>query len=159
MGHCVTGLIARAEILQPFARDRSLHSPVPLYADLVILPLRDRDLDSFLKPPLTGYPEGFTYLASSLVQELLAASAEGNLMYFETEYFGGAGSQGAAVFRAGKFAYGPKAAVAGPINEALALLGVPSSSSGVDAFQTVGLGRYRWTADWLELDDDDDDDD
>lgn len=156
MGHCVTGLIARAEILQPFARERSLHAPIPLHADLVILPLRDRDLDSFLKPPLAGYPEGFTYLASSLVQELLAASVDGSLMYFETEYFGGAGSQGAAVFQSGAIAYGPKAAEVGPINEALALLGVRTSTSGVDAFQSVGLGRHRWTADWLGLDDDDD---
>jgi hypothetical protein len=154
MGHCVTGLIARPEVLEAFARERSLHAPVPLHGDLSILPLRDSDLDSFLKPPLTGYPEGFTYLASSLVQELLAASVNGGLLYFETEYFGGKGSQGAAVFRAGEIAYGPKAAEVGPINEALGFLGVHTSSSEVDAFQTVGLDRHRWTAAWLGLDDD-----
>lgn len=153
MGHCVTGLIARPEILEAFAQDRSLHGPVPLYGELSILPLRERDLDSFLKPPLADYPDGFTYLASSLAQELLAASMDGGLLYFETEYFGGTGSQGAAVFRGGEIAYGPKVAEFGPINEALELLGVRSSSSEVDAFQTVGLDRHRWTADWLDVDD------
>jgi hypothetical protein len=77
-------------------------------------------------------------------------------MYFETEYFGGTGSQGAAVFRAGEVAYGPKAAVSGPINEALALLGVRTPSVGTDAFEAVGLGRHRRTDDWLGIEDDDD---
>ncbi len=155
MGHFVTGLIARPEVLAAFAREHSLHGPVPLYGDLAILPLRDSDLDSFLEPPLTGYPEGFAYLASSLVQELLTASMDGSVMYFETEYFGGAGSQGAVVFRSGEIAYGPKAAKDGPINEALSLLGIRTTAPGADAFQTVGLGKHRRTADWLGLEDDD----
>ena len=65
MGHCVTGLIAKNDILEPFAQERSLHAPLLLYADLSILPLRERDLDAFLKPPLEGYPEGFMYLSAS----------------------------------------------------------------------------------------------
>ena len=77
-------------------------------------------------------------------------------MYFETEYFGGLGLQGAAVFQVGDIAYGPKAAKFGPINEALALLGVRTPASELDEFQTVGIGRYRSTADWLGVEDDDD---
>lgn len=87
--------------------------------------------------------------ASSLVQELLTASMGGSVMYFETEYFGGAGSQGAAVFRSGEIAYGPKAAEVGPIIEALELLEIRTSAQGADAFQTVGLGRHRQTVDLL----------
>jgi len=149
MGHSVTGLVGAQELLERFAERRALHPPVSLIEGLAILPLRDRDLDAFLLPPMTGHPEGFTYLSEQLAKELRLASVGGMLMYFETEYFGGSGVQGAAVFCDGATVFGPKAAEFGPINEALARLGVRVSSPGRDEFDTVGLDRHRHTEDWL----------
>ena len=94
-----------------FARERSLHVPVSLAQGLEILPLRDKDIDSFLEPPLTGCPENFTYLFEQLVQEIKSASFGTPVMYFETEYHGGAG--------------GPKERLSMPMErQCLVLLGV-----------------------------------
>jgi hypothetical protein len=150
MGHFVTGLIAKPETLAAFAQKHSLHAPVPLATNLAFLPLRDDDLDSFLKPPLTGHPNGFTYLSEQLSRQLAAESVASPIMYFETEYFGGNGGQGAAVFSGGALTFGPEWAEIGPINTALALLGVRVIAPAQDEFETVGLYRHRSTEDWLE---------
>lgn len=150
MGHFVTGLIAKPEALSAFAEKRSLHGPVELTAGLALLPLRDDDLDSFLSPPLTDHAAGFTYLSQQLRQELAAASVDGPLMYFETEYFGGTGAQGAAVFEDGRLVFGPASADFGPINAALALMGVQVVAPAHDQFESVGLHRHRHTEDWLD---------
>ena len=73
-------------------------------------------------------------------------------MYFETEHFGGNGRQGAVVFQNGTAVFGPKSAEHGPINEALACLGVRVAAPAHDEFETVGLIRHRHTEDWLKPD-------
>lgn len=40
---------------------------------------------------------------------------------------------------------------AGPINEALRLIGVTLAAPDVDEFEAVGLARYRHTDDWLKM--------
>jgi hypothetical protein len=150
MGHFVTGLIAKRDPLVSFALKHALRGPIPLTQSFEMLPLRDEDIDSFLAPPLTGQPSGFNYLSEQLVQELTAASVDAPIMYFETEYFGGVGAQRAAVFAGGALVYGPASAESGPINEALTVLGVVVTPPAADAFDTVGLGQYRHTEDWLE---------
>jgi hypothetical protein len=150
MGHVVTGIIATPEALRQFAARHSLHAPVLLNAGLAMLPLRDVDLDSFLEPPQTGHVQGFTYLCEQLSRELIAASVGCAFMYFETDYFGGVGAQGAAVFRDGSLVFGPKSAKIGPINQALSMLGIRTVAPAHDEFETVGLHRHRHTEDWLD---------
>jgi hypothetical protein len=151
MGHFITGLIAEPQLLPSFASQKSLHRPVALNHGLGFLPLRDEDIDSFTAPPQTGYPEGFNYLSEQLATEIARASQDGVIVYIETEYFGGTGSQGAALFENGALTYGPKSAELGPINEALRMIGVTSDASAVDEFEAVGLTRHRSNADWLDL--------
>ena len=153
MGHTVTGLIAKPATLSAFAQKHSLHAPIALAAGLAILPLRDDDIDAFLKPSQSRHREGFIYLSEELLRALNAASFDGPLVYFETDYAGGAGTQGAVVLRDGALAFGPKCARLGPINEALALLGVRVVAPARDEFETVGLHRHRSTEDWLECND------
>ena len=150
MGHAVTGLIASPETLQSFARAHKLHEPIPLEQGVALLPLRDEDIDLFISPPQTGWVGGFNYLSEQLIQKLSDASSEGPVLYFETEYFGGIGSQGAAVFNSGAIAFGPKSSEGGAINDALAFLGVQVAPGSFDAFESVGLHRHRHTEDWLE---------
>lgn len=73
-------------------------------------------------------------------------------MYFETEYHGGHGGQGAAVFLNGDLIFGPQWDEFGPINHALMLLGVKIEPPAMDEFDTVGLYRHRSTEDWLSGD-------
>jgi hypothetical protein len=155
MAHCVTGVIARVGLGEAFARKNSLRAPVQLSGELVIVPLRDVDLDSFLTLPLTGGNEGFVYLSDQLMESLVDSSVQGMVMYFETEYFGGIGTQGAVVLEHGKVLLRPRVAESGPINEALALFGVEVRPPARDEFDTVGLGRYRSTDAWLSLFEDD----
>ena|SRR5262245_24042472 len=150
MGHAVRGLIARPETLEALACKHSLRPPVALSAGLAILPLRDTDLDSFLDRPFSSNPEHASLLSEEFMGELGTASRGGALMYFETDYFGGQGTQAAAVFQDGALVFGPESAELGPINAALQLLGVRIAPPAVDEFDTVGLGRHRHTNDWLE---------
>lgn len=150
MGHCVTGLIANPRVLASFAAARSLHAPVSLQQGLALLPLRDDDIDSFVKPSVSGRPTGFKYLSDEFVRELAAASLAGAILYFETDYAGGAGTQGAAVFDGGLVVFGPASSGRGPINRALASLGVRSDAAATDEFESVGLHHHRRTEDWME---------
>lgn len=137
--------------MEEFARQKALPAPVPLVAGLALLPLRDEEMDSFLPPPLTGWHEEFASLTDQLMSELGKASRSGRVMYFETDYFGGPGGQGAVVMENENVIYGPVYADIGPINAALALLGVTVAAPARDEFETVGLDRHRSTEDWLEL--------
>ena len=150
MGHRVTGLIAETKSLADFASTHGLHAPVPLQRGLALLALRPDDIDAFLAPPLTGHALGFTYLSEQLVKELLVLSAHAPVMYFETDYFGGAGGQGSAVFAGGKAVYGPVWAASGAINAALAHWGIRSDAGAPDAFDAIGLGRHRTTDGWVQ---------
>jgi hypothetical protein len=150
VGHRVTGLIAKSTILEAFSREHSLHRPVALTGELAILPLRDIDLDSFLVAPSSYETEGFQYLSKQLLDELRRSSQQGPLMYFETEYFGGKGGQGAAVFQDGGLIFGPQWAGIGPVNQGLKLLGIRVEPSARDEFETVGLHRHRDTERWLD---------
>lgn len=155
MAHYLTALIGPPAALDAFARARKLHAPISLPQGLAILPLRDKHIDSFLSPPLTGYFEGFNYLSEQLALELKQASEGCSVVYIETEYFGGVGSQGAALFSDGRIVFGPSAAGAGPINEALHRLGVKVISPAYDEFEAVGLNRHGHATVWLgKLDDD-----
>ena len=150
MAHFVKGLIAARPVLERFARRHALHEPAGLAVGLAILPLRDSDLDSFLKGPYSGDPEGDYYLSEQFSEELRAASRGAAIMYFETEYFGGCGAQAAVLFQDGELIFGPAAAKFGPINGALKLLGVRAEPPARDEFETVGLGRHRTVEDWLK---------
>ena len=150
MGHIVTGLIARPIILEAFSRAHSLHGPVALADDLAILPLREADLSRLQCAPSDDEAGGFQHLSKQLLDQLRHSSHEGALMYFETEYFGGDGGQGAAVFQDGDLVFGPHWAEVGPINQALKLLGVSCEPSDRDEFEAVGLHLHRNAEGWLK---------
>ncbi|MFT2720119.1 hypothetical protein ACMT4L_08965 [Deinococcus sp. A31D244] len=71
------------------------------------------------------------------------------MAYVEAEYFGGTGSQVAAVWDGGRVFWGPERRERGPINHALRLLGVHRTDSH-DEFGSVGLDRHRHLEDWLD---------
>jgi len=125
--------------------------PVVLRGDLAILPLRDVDLAPFQTALLDTTGDAWQYLSEQLLEELRRSSLyRGPLMYFETEYFGGLGGQGAAVFRDGELIFGPHWAAIGSINHALKLLGVRIEGPSRDEFETVGLHLHRFTDEWLK---------
>lgn len=66
--------------------------------------------------------------------------------YVEAEYFGGVGSQAAAVLEDGRSILGPIVA-RDAIDQALRLLGVVAGDHR-DEFDALGLGHHRDTHDW-----------
>jgi hypothetical protein len=150
MGHFVTGLIARPTVLEAFSREHSVHWPVALAGGLAILPLRKIDLDSFQALPSDDKAEGLQYLSKQFLDKLRRSSHRRPLMYFETEYFGGVGGQGAALFQDGELIFGPRWAKIGPINHALKLLGITIEPPALDEFETVGLHLHGDTEGWLK---------
>ena len=92
---------------------------------------------------------GFNYLFPKLLPKLESASRGSWVVYAETEYFGGAGGQGAVAIRDGSVIYGPRAAECDCINHALASVGVQVKAPAHDEFETVGLHLHRWTNGWV----------
>ncbi|PXA91489.1 hypothetical protein DMC47_25625 [Nostoc sp. 3335mG] len=88
-------------------------------------------------------------MSEGLETSLRQASVGGQLAYIETNYFGGAGSQAAALFRDGAVVMRAAKPIDRlpahedhPINSALRHLGV-AASRDMDEFDALGLGRFR----------------
>jgi hypothetical protein len=98
---------------------------------------------------------GFLYSHSRLLEALAVRSGEDGLAYIEAEFFGGAGDQGAVLFRHGEVEwlseFGPIGRVMPitPVSEALKRLGV-NRDKFPDEFEALGVGRHRETQDWLD---------
>lgn len=150
MTHEIEGIIIPAT--HPARQLNGFRSAVrkTLRQGMVIVPLGDaligeigRDgLDDAANP----FPE-FRCMSASLANLLSDLSADGPVAYIETEYFGGAGDQAAAVWKDRELAFGPEKQEIGPINAALAHLGVTTEGDR-DAFEAVGLHRHRSTEGW-----------
>lgn len=128
MAHAIQGLLLRAEGADALARTWPAAKWISLQADIVWLPLR---------PEPASEDCGFEYWSDALEAQLIALSLQHAVAYFETEYFGGAGTQNATVFRAGQ-----RVLERGSVNEALGLLGVERGASR-DAWDAVGLTQHR----------------
>ncbi len=77
------------------------------------------------------------------VRELMERySFHTKLAYIETDYFGGAGTQGGLLYENGSAAVAPQVSGAGVINALLSELGV-RCGSGKDEFDSLGLSKYR----------------
>jgi len=102
--------------------------------------------------PAQLFPPGFEVVLADW-------SVVDSVVYVEAEYFGGVGSQFAAVWRDGALALGPlvlaeddprPAPGMSPISQALRYLGV-SADGHYDEFDAIGLGRHRGVEDWLRV--------
>jgi hypothetical protein len=104
----------------------------------------------------TGDMLGFFLLPGGFGDTLAAWSAEAAVAYVEADFFGGIGSQSAAVWGGGQLAFGPLHTAVGepfpvegsPIAQALRRMGVGRGRHR-DEFDAVGLGRHRDHEGWL----------
>jgi hypothetical protein len=77
-------------------------------------------------------------------------STDGPLVYVETAYFGGEGTQAATVWIDGEEAFGPTIGDIGVINTGLRMIGVVCTVD-CDEFDTIGLRDFRGNEDFDEL--------
>ena len=124
-------------------------SVVSLPQGLIMAPLADgaRQRLGLSFCPLTDEGED-PRLPESVVDLLRSLSRDGRAAYIEAEIFGGAGLQACLLADAGEIVDTIYVDVHA-INAALAFLGV-TAEGGQDEFDAVGLGRHRWTEEWME---------
>lgn len=127
MGHAIRVLVARYEQLA--AADLGACVPAPLAQGYGLAVAPDWDDEKKLLERLG---------------EVLGRSSA--VAYIWTDYFGGAGTQGARVWTPSD-ATGRMVTGSGSINAALALIGV-MRADGYDEFDSIGLGWYRSNEDW-----------
>lgn len=172
MGHDVTALIGSADSLCELSDLFGSPEPTELAPGLFIVPLDETRLDLLSDDAAPTY-EGFTHLNAALEAALLAKVGSADVLYVETQYFGGAGCQGAALLTggrvdwreiavtrrepAGRLSWFRRAFRSGevskpqqpsrtPINQGLSALGVRPGADR-DEFDSVGLGRFRSLSD------------
>jgi hypothetical protein len=149
MGHDVQAFISSRALLERVHQQYSGSQVVELTQGLALLPLLDTVYDAIPAEEDIGIRDRrFLFLSSKIVQLIVRYSTNGSIGYLETNYFGGAGGQGAILANEGEVIYGPEW---GPdsINSILRMLGV-SNGDARDEFDAVGLGRFRSNEDWIE---------
>ncbi|WP_125461708.1 MULTISPECIES: hypothetical protein [Rhodomicrobium] len=145
MGHQISALIARAPIDAEAARQFDL--PVIIENDFAIVGLDATHSDHWSKElGLENTELSEMVLDRPVTHEFARRLGMERYALIETDYFGGAGEQCAAVYCGLTIAM---PATPDGINAALKLLGVKRKSD-VDEFDTIGLGRHRSFDDQFE---------
>lgn len=145
MGFCLQAIIGAQQTMLRHAPDFRNAQVVPLAQGMAMIPLTD-ELYSEIG---VGGEVDFFYKLSTHVEEWgERISDESPVAYIEADFFGSIGDQSALVWRDGSRCLGPLH-TGNAINDALHLLGARGNSP-LDEFDSVGLGRHRDTAAWLE---------
>lgn len=155
MAYELRAVIAEMDIVERLASDWHLASAVRLEQGYGLIPMTDElhaDIIELADCDDTSPIPEFGHFSQGLLKVIERASNRGPVAYVEAEFFGGPGFQSAAVWFKGRFTLSPvrsNPASSYPfaINLALERLGVVNAA-GKDAFDTLGLGRYRATSDW-----------
>jgi hypothetical protein len=151
MAHCVHGFVALRSDLEKSIATLPKAGLCELSQGFAFVPITDAMVDP--SEPVSSQ-QMFSELTRRLEEWGLACSANFSIVYLETEYFGGLGSQAAIVWRAGKTVFGParekamQATLERPINGVLRCIGVQRGTMS-DEFQAIGLHRFRNDDDWL----------
>lgn len=149
MGHSITAVIGAPAVVARVVDAAGCPAPTDLKFGLQIAPLGHQQIDQLTQLQPGERFDGFIYLSAGLQNALIDAIVQGTLVYLETDYFGGTGSQAAAVLSAGSVVMRASMPVGreparrkDPINTALRALGI-EAATGEDEFDTIGLRRFR----------------
>jgi hypothetical protein len=143
VSYVIQALVARPETLAraelPGARI------VALPQNLALIPLKGivRRPLRLTERPLTDEP--VKPLSEELVALLVRLSARARVVYLEAGFYGGAGLQASVLAEQGQL--DEPVISRSAINEALEYFDVDTAGA-VDAFDALGLGRFRHTEDW-----------
>jgi len=105
MGHCINAFLGYNERINYIAKNWLDRRTVQLQQGLSMLFLTDDFFDDITELVNLKYCQtydGFIYLTSAIMEFLEVNSYDGKLAYFETNYFGGNGTQSAILYENGK---------------------------------------------------------
>ena len=153
MGHCIRAILGNSEKINALAESWS-RKPIQLSQGLSMLFLTD-DLFDDVTESVNVDNEieivGFNYFTSAIAFVLAEHTQNGKLAYFETEYFGGSGTQTAILYEKGKPKFpaiftddtkGKCPAEKRAINMILKEFNVLKLNEK-DEFDSIGLGNFR----------------
>ena len=147
MSYTIRALVAQKQALDKlvvsFKTARVVELNVP---DFALVPLVQEFLEE-LDDKSEPFPVKI-YVPEKLVARIVQISNTTPLAYIQADIFGGFGDQGAIVWDAGQVVYKQITSRIGAINGALHKLGIQKTIEQ-DEFDCLGLGRYRWTNDWV----------
>ena len=155
MAYTISALIAPEDILNASIVSNSPMRVVALSQNFGLIPItkavqQPRDVKDMI-----GFDEEypFHHLSDSVRKFALNVSFADRIAYVEAEFFGGIGYQSAVVWENGNAILGPFLAQnlprrEMPINRVLRKLGVQTAEE-MDEFDTLRLGRYRHTDQWV----------
>jgi hypothetical protein len=152
MAYMLTAVVAAPGIAEAVAAGLADTRRVPLTYELGLVPIAGASGQNFgdEQPLLLEQP-----FPGRLGELLAESSAVGAVVYLEAAFHGGSGEQASMVWKRGTVVLGPLVDLdvtpspSAPINRALRRLGVRVEPPAEDEFETVGLGRHRWTGQWL----------
>lgn len=153
-------LLAPSPVLAQLAARAPSLAAVPLGPSVSLVPLTDELFDELAEDSGATHEEAFAKFPPGLDRVLAELSRIAPVAYVEANYFGGMGSQAAAVWQGGALRYGPeridddvvepRPISERPVNRALRRLGVRVDPEALDEWDTVRLGRHTDSEDWLE---------
>lgn len=115
---------------------------------ITLLPMTEELFDQINHLSISPDIDKFEYLTENIEREILKIIKDSHYAYVEAEYHGGQGGQMAIIWdkshRKSILEFGQQ-----KINSVLKGFGV-RAEIGKDEFDTLGLGRYRNTMDWIE---------
>jgi hypothetical protein len=151
MGQHISAIICKPSVDVERASEFDL--PIIRSGDFVILPMDARHSDDWTERLGIGFGGSHSKVIfdGRFAHHVAAIVAEVDYALIETDYFGGAGDQVAAVYLIGQELpiFASDRVPSGAINEALKLIGV-HARKGSDEFDTLGLGAYRDFEDYFE---------
>lgn len=149
MGHYIQAIVANEAVAERIRAEHPQLVGVRVAQGFVVLPVDATFVDSVAIAHPTAEIDEFVLLTIGFRDVLTELSRFGPIAYIETEYHGGSGGQGAAVYANRDVLMEPQWSECGPINLALKLLGVRRRILG-DRFSALGLQRFRFNDDLIE---------
>ena len=149
MGYCIQAIVASSKIADRLRSAYPQLFRVTARQGFVILPIDADFIDSMTEARPQTFTDTFMLLTDAFHDCLRELSRFGPLAYIETEYFGGIGGQGAAVYADREVIMVPEWRESGSINRALELLGVKRGLLE-DRFTALGLEAYRSNDDLID---------
>jgi len=144
MGHMVRAIIGKTHIIQPIVEGWVYAEMICLPQDYALIFLNDNlfdDIEELVDIENTSNYPYLNYLTDSVICFLKECSLEGQLLYMETDYFGGYGTQAGVIFENGEMKGEPMDGD-GTVNRLLGLIGVRKHLLK-DEFDTLELYKYR----------------
>ena len=144
MGHMIRAFIGKDTVIQSITDHWVYAEMIKLPQDYALTFLNDSlfdDIEELCDLKNTCHYPHLNYLTDSVIEFLKDHSVGAQLVYMETDYFGGYGIQAGVFFENGEMKFEPMDGD-GTVNHLLRLLGVRKHLLK-DEFDTLELYKYR----------------